>query len=75
MCADVKEVVASRALPDEIRSQIIARTDGVPLFVEELTRSILKSGPQDAMHVGLGAVGSETSMEIPATLLSSKRVD
>ncbi len=67
----VKEVAASRTLPDEIRRQIIARTDGVPLFVEELTRSILESGPQDATRGSRDAVGSKTSMEIPATLMDS----
>jgi predicted ATPase len=33
-----------KMLPDEVVSQIVERTDGVPLFVEELTKSILESG-------------------------------
>jgi predicted ATPase len=31
-------------LPDEVVAQIIERADGVPLFVEELTKSVLESG-------------------------------
>ena len=33
-----------KALPDEVIAQIVDRTDGVPLFVEELTKSVLESG-------------------------------
>ena len=32
------------ALPDEVVDQIVDRADGVPLFVEELTKSVLESG-------------------------------
>ena len=35
---------AARPLPDEVIDQIVDRTDGVPLFVEELTKSVLESG-------------------------------
>ena len=35
---------APKALPNEVVAQIADRTDGVPLFVEELTKSILESG-------------------------------
>ncbi len=38
------ETVAGKALPDEVVTHIAARTDGVPLFVEELTRAVLESG-------------------------------
>jgi predicted ATPase len=38
------QVAGGKALPDEIVAQIVDHTDGVPLFVEELTKSILESG-------------------------------
>jgi class 3 adenylate cyclase/predicted ATPase len=38
------ERIAAKALPDEVIKQIVERTDGVPLFVEELTKSVLESG-------------------------------
>ncbi|HUF55831.1 MAG TPA: AAA family ATPase, partial [Thermohalobaculum sp.] len=36
--------VAGKPLPDEVVDQILSRTDGVPLFVEELTKTVLESG-------------------------------
>ncbi len=40
----VAQVAGGKALPDEVVAQIADRTEGVPLFVEELTRSVLQSG-------------------------------
>ena len=42
--AFVTQIVGGKTLPDDLVAQIIERTDGVPLFVEELTRSVLESG-------------------------------
>lgn len=42
--AIVKRVLGGRKLPEEVLNQILARTDGVPLFIEELTKTILESG-------------------------------
>jgi class 3 adenylate cyclase/predicted ATPase len=38
------EHVAGRPLPPEVTAQIVAKTDGVPLFVEELTKTVLEGG-------------------------------
>ena len=38
------QIAGAKALPDEVIGQIVDRTDGVPVFVEELTKSILESG-------------------------------
>jgi class 3 adenylate cyclase/predicted ATPase len=40
----VAQIAGDKALPDEVIAQIVERTDGVPLFVEELTKSVLESG-------------------------------
>src|SRR3954447_13360340 len=40
----VAQVAGGKALPDEVVAQIGDRTDGVPLFVEELTKSVIESG-------------------------------
>src|SRR5258708_22759776 len=40
----VAQIAGGKALPDEVVAQIAERTDGVPLFVEELTKSVLESG-------------------------------
>src|SRR5208283_4327625 len=38
------EIAGGKTLPVEVAAQIVDRTDGVPLFVEELTKSVLESG-------------------------------
>jgi class 3 adenylate cyclase/predicted ATPase len=38
------QIADGKALPDEVVAEIVDRTDGVPLFIEELTRSVLESG-------------------------------
>jgi hypothetical protein len=40
----VAKVTGGKVLPREVLEQIVAHTDGVPLFVEELTKSVLESG-------------------------------
>jgi predicted ATPase len=40
----VARVTGDKPLPAEVVDQIVARTDGVPLFVEELTKTVLESG-------------------------------
>jgi len=40
----IEQIAGSTALPDEVIDQIADRTDGVPLFIEELTKSVLESG-------------------------------
>lgn len=42
--AMISRVTDGKALPNEVVDQIVARTDGVPLFVEELTKSLMESG-------------------------------
>ena len=58
-------------LAREVLEQIIAKTDGVPLFVEELTKTILESGliveTEDSYRVS----GSLPELAIPATLQDS----
>jgi tetratricopeptide (TPR) repeat protein len=49
----VKEVMRGQELPEEVVTQLVARTDGIPLFVEEMTRVMLEGG---------------TAATIPATL-------
>jgi class 3 adenylate cyclase/predicted ATPase len=40
----VEQIAGGKTLPDEVVDQIVERADGVPLFVEELTKSVLESG-------------------------------
>ena len=40
----VKQIAGGKAMPEEVVARIADRADGVPLFVEELTKSVLESG-------------------------------
>ena len=66
-------VTGGRLLPQSLMRQIVERTDGIPLFLEEFTKSALAS---DALieHDGCYELDTESShMEIPATLQDSLR--
>jgi predicted ATPase len=41
--AMIGHVAGNHALPDTMRQDIIERTDGIPLFVEEMTRAVLEA--------------------------------
>jgi DNA-binding response OmpR family regulator/class 3 adenylate cyclase len=69
--AIIFDVAGHKALPPELSAQIVSKTDGVPLFVEELTKAVLESGLfQDAGN-RLIVVGSLPPLAIPTTLLDS----
>jgi class 3 adenylate cyclase/predicted ATPase len=64
----VTQIVGDQALPDDVVAQIVARTDGVPLFIEELTKSVLESGllrEEDGHYLREGAL---PPLAIPASL-------
>ena len=42
--AIVARLAGGQSLPPEVLGEIAARTDGVPLFVEELTKAVLEAG-------------------------------
>jgi predicted ATPase len=65
------ERVAGRRLPREVTAQIVAKTDGVPLFVEELTKAVLESGLLVAGPQGWRLDGPLPPFAIPATLQDS----
>jgi class 3 adenylate cyclase/ABC-type transport system involved in cytochrome c biogenesis ATPase subunit len=65
------EHVAGRPLPPEVTAQIVAKTDGVPLFVEELTKTVLEGGLLVAGPQGWRLDGPLPPFAIPATLQDS----
>jgi class 3 adenylate cyclase/predicted ATPase len=67
----VARVTGDKPLPAAIVEQIVARTDGVPLFVEELTKTVLESGllREAGDHYELS--GPLPPLAIPATLHDS----
>ena len=40
----VQQLTGDKPLPAEVLAQVVAKTDGVPLFVEELVKMVLESG-------------------------------
>ena len=71
--AMVRGVPGSQALSAEVIRQIVARTDGVPLFVEELTKAVLEASElaADADHPALTA--PQALLVIPVTLHDALR--
>jgi class 3 adenylate cyclase/predicted ATPase len=67
----VEQIAGGKPLPDEVVDQIADRTDGVPLFVEELTKSVLESGVlrEEADRYVLD--GALPPLAIPMTLQDS----
>jgi len=67
----VHKLAGDAALAAEIVSEIVERADGVPLFVEELTKAVLESaGQSDRVTAVLGAA-SLAAHSVPATLHAS----
>jgi class 3 adenylate cyclase/tetratricopeptide (TPR) repeat protein len=64
-------VSGQKRLPRAVLDEIVEKTDGVPLFVEELTRQVIESGllKDDGDHYSLA--GPLAAMQIPSTLRDS----
>lgn len=69
--AIVDRVAGGRALPPEMLEQILARTDGVPLFVEELTKAVLELGLMREEDGRYELAGPLPPLTIPTTLHDS----
>jgi class 3 adenylate cyclase/predicted ATPase len=69
--AMVKAIANRKSLPAAVTDQIIAKTDGVPLFVEELTKTLLESGLLQEESDGWVLSGPLQEFAIPATLHDS----
>src|SRR5262249_20838870 len=67
----ITRVTGGKALPREIADQIIDRTDGVPLFIEELTKSVVESGLVKEGGDCYTMTGPATPLAIPTTLHAS----
>jgi len=69
--AMVSRLAGNKTLPDDLVERILNRTDGVPLFVEELTKSILESGELKEADGRYDYLGSSRSINVPDTLHDS----
>ena len=66
--AMVRQVAQGKTVPAEVVRQIVAKTDGVPLFVEEITKTVLESGWLRQAAGGYELTGPLPPLAIPATL-------
>ena len=66
--AMVAGVAGGKALPVEVLDEIVAKTDGVPLFVEELTKTVLKIRPAAPGNGAYVLDRALTPLAIPSTL-------
>ena len=65
------QVAHNKALPPEVVEQVVAKTDGIPLFVEELTKMVLESGLLQEREDDYELTGPLPSLAIPTTLHDS----
>jgi len=68
--AMIDRVVGNKQLPANIRQDIIERTDGIPLFVEEMTKAVLEAEGEGEARRTVAAVPSP-ALAVPASLHAS----
>ena len=66
----IDNLVGNKVLPASIRQDIIERTDGIPLFVEEMTKAVLEAGSEAALEDAAAAVPFPAP-PVPASLHAS----
>jgi predicted ATPase/class 3 adenylate cyclase len=67
----IESISKGKRLPPEVRDQIMSRTDGVPLFIEELTKTVLESGLLREADDHFELTGPLPPLAIPSTLHAS----
>ena len=68
--AIIDRIVGNNPLPAGVREDMIERTDGIPLFIEELTKAVLEAGSEEEARKTTAAIPSPR-LQIPATLHAS----
>jgi class 3 adenylate cyclase/predicted ATPase len=70
IAAMIDSVTGNKLVSVSIRQDIIERTDGIPLFIEEMTKAVLEAGGEEAAQQAASAVPSP-SVAVPASLHAS----
>ena len=68
--AMIDGVIGNKLIPASIRQDIIERTDGIPLFVEEMTKAVLEAGSEGAAQRTVASIPSP-AIGVPASLQAS----
>jgi class 3 adenylate cyclase/predicted ATPase len=66
----IDNVIGNKLIPASIRQDIIERTDGIPLFVEEMTKAVLEAGSEGAVQQTVASFPSP-ALAVPASLQAS----
>jgi predicted ATPase len=66
----IEHITGNKRLPDELKQDIVERTDGVPLFVEEMTKAIVEAEGEQSSERIIAAIPSP-SVAVPASLHAS----
>jgi predicted ATPase len=69
-CVDLVQRTVNHALPEEVVNEIVARTDGVPLFVEELSKAVVEAGSGERATKMVTTI-PVSAFAVPATLHAS----
>jgi predicted ATPase len=67
----IDTLTGGKSLPKKVLDQIVAKTDGIPLFIEELTKTLLESGILSEASDHYALSGPLPAMAIPTTLHDS----
>jgi predicted ATPase len=68
--AIIARIVGNKDLPADVTAEIVERTDGIPLFVEEMTKAVLEAGSEDEARQTAAAMPSP-ALAVPASLHAS----
>jgi class 3 adenylate cyclase/predicted ATPase len=68
--AIIARLVGNKKLPADVLAEIVERTDGIPLFVEEMTKAVLEAESEGAARRTVAAVPSP-ALAVPASLHAS----
>ncbi|MCC8977559.1 adenylate/guanylate cyclase domain-containing protein [Bradyrhizobium acaciae] len=66
----IARLVGNKTLPADVLAEIVGRTDGIPLFVEEMTKAVLEAESEGAARRTVGVVPSSV-LAVPASLHAS----
>jgi class 3 adenylate cyclase/tetratricopeptide (TPR) repeat protein len=71
VAAMIERLAGGRTVPPEVSAHVVAKTDGVPLFVEELTKAVLESELLRETASGYERSGARPTFAVPSTLQDS----
>jgi class 3 adenylate cyclase len=66
----IERLVGNKELPADVMAEIVERTDGIPLFVEEMTKAVLEAESEGAARLTTAAVASP-ALAVPESLHAS----